>query len=177
MTDQGPTLLYAGSFDPITLGHEDIIVRAKDIAGKLYVGVGINAEKNYMFRMEERVQMVKKATEHLPRVEVIEIPGVMAYAAKELKCDALVRGLRNGTDFDHEQQIDALQNTIGVANRIETIYLMGHHLGISSSAVKELLKLGCTIPDLACFVPVSIIGMLLQFVKQHKTNPIRSTQK
>ena len=164
----GPILLYAGSFDPITKGHEDIIVRAKEFAAKLYVGVGINAEKKYMFTMEQRVAMVKKATEHLPRVEVIEIPGVMAYAAKELHCDALVRGLRNVSDFDHEQQIDALQNTIGLPNRIETIYLMGHHNGISSTAVKELLKLGCTRPDLACLVPVGIIEMLIQYKKENR---------
>lgn len=163
----GPILLYAGSFDPITKGHEDIIVRAKEFAAKLYVGVGINAEKKYMFTMEQRVAMVKKATEYLPRVEVVEIPGVMAYAAKELHCDALVRGLRNGSDFDHEQQIDAIQNAIA-SDSIETIYLMGHHLGISSSAVKELLKLGCTRPDLACLVPVEIIEMLIQYKKENK---------
>ena len=99
------TGIYAGSFDPITLGHLDIIKRAARITQKLIIAVLNNNAKKPAFSVEERVQLIRKVTKDIPGVEVMSFSGLTVDCAKEQNANVLVRGLRAVTDFEYELQI------------------------------------------------------------------------
>ena len=129
--------IYPGSFDPLTNGHLDIILRASKIFDKVYVVVADNTLKKYFFTTEERVEMAKKACENIPNVEVLYTNGVVIHKARELGCKVIVRGLRAVTDFEFELQLAAANEHID--NEIETMFLMAASgkSFISSSFVKD----------------------------------------
>ena len=129
--------IYPGSFDPLTNGHLDIILRASKIFDKVYVVVADNSLKKYFFTTEERVEMAKKACENIPNVEVLYTDGVVIHKARELGCKVIVRGLRAVTDFEFELQLAAANEHID--NEIETMFLMAASgkSFISSSFVKD----------------------------------------
>ena len=129
--------IYPGSFDPLTNGHLDIILRASKIFDKVYVVVADNSLKKYFFTTEERVEMAKKACENIPNVEVLYTNGVVIHKARELGCKVIVRGLRAVTDFEFELQLAAANEHID--NEIETMFLMAASgkSFISSSFVKD----------------------------------------
>ena len=129
--------IYPGSFDPITNGHIDIILRASKLFDKLYVCVAKNLNKTPYFTLEERLNMVKVALKDIPNVEVIAADKLIVSVAKELNAIAIVRGLRAVTDFEYEFQLAAGNEYID--NNIEMVFLMAslNKSFISSSSIKE----------------------------------------
>lgn len=140
--------IYPGSFDPITKGHIDIILRASKLFDKLYVCVAKNLNKAPYFTLEERLNMVKVALKDIPNVEVIATDKLIVSVAKELNAIAIVRGLRAVTDFEYEFQLAAGNEYID--NNIEMVFLMAslNKSFISSSSIKEFYSYNVDITKL-----------------------------
>ena len=140
--------IYPGSFDPITNGHIDIILRASKLFDKLYVCVAKNLNKAPYFTLEERLNMVKVALKDIPNVEVIATDKLIVSVAKELNAIAIVRGLRAVTDFEYEFQLAAGNEYID--NNIEMVFLMAslNKSFISSSSIKEFYSYNVDITKL-----------------------------
>ena len=151
--------IYPGSFDPLTLGHVDIIERSARIVDELVVGVLNNSAKNSLFSLEERVSMIKEMTEHLPNVTVASFDGLLVDYMKEIDATIIVRGLRAVTDFGYELQI---AQTNHVENPdVETIFLTTslQYSYLSSTIVKEFASYG---GDISKFVPRQFIDRIYQ---------------
>ncbi|MCI8609186.1 MAG: pantetheine-phosphate adenylyltransferase [Firmicutes bacterium] len=135
--------LYAGSFDPMTLGHLDIIERAANIFDEVVVGVVVNLEKHTMFSFEERMEMIQEATVHLPNVKVMMCDGLLADFVNENGFNVVVRGLRCVSDFDSEQSMAQLHKHL-YRDKTETVFLMAdaQHSFISSTMAKQVISLG-----------------------------------
>ena len=146
--------IYPGSFDPLTLGHVDIIERSARIVDELVVGVLNNSAKNSLFSLEERVSMIKEMTEHLPNVTVASFDGLLVDYMKEIDATIIVRGLRAVTDFEYELQI--AQTNHAVNPRIDTIFLTTslQYAYLSSTITKEVASYG---GDISKFVPKELI--------------------
>lgn len=136
------TAIYPGSFDPITLGHYDIIERSSKIFDKLVVGVLNNSAKLPLFSVEKRVSMLKKETSMLPNVEVQSFDGLLIDFVRQNGADVIVRGLRAITDFEYELQLAQMNRVI--APEIDTIFLTTNlkYAYLSSSTVKEVARFG-----------------------------------
>ena len=146
--------IYPGSFDPVTVGHLNIIRRASEIFDHLTVCVMVNAGKNPMFTLEERVELIRRVTRDLPNVEVDASGELLAeYARKKGKC-VIVKGLRAGSDFENEFQMAMINHKLNPD--LETMFLTAEHqyTYLSSSMVKEL---GRYHVDLKDFLPEEII--------------------
>lgn len=134
--------VYPGSFDPVTRGHIDIIERAARMTDKLIVGVLNNNSKKGLFTVEERVDMLNKAVEHLPNVEVKSFGGLLVDFAKDNNANTIVRGLRAITDFDYELQM--AQTNRALYDGADTIFIptsMDYSF-LSSTTVKEIASFG-----------------------------------
>ena len=146
--------IYPGSFDPVTVGHLNIIRRASEIFDHLTVCVMVNAGKNPMFALEERVELIRRVTRDLPNVEVDASGELLAeYARKKGKC-VIVKGLRAGSDFENEFQMAMINHKLNPD--LDTMFLTAEHqyTYLSSSMVKEL---GRYHVDLKDFLPEEII--------------------
>lgn len=146
--------IYPGSFDPVTSGHLNIIQRAAGIFDKLIVCVMVNAGKNPMFTLEERVELIRRITKDLPNVEVDCSSELLAnYARRKGSC-VIVKGLRAGSDFENEFQMALINHKINP--ELDTMFLTAEHqyMYLSSSTVKEL---GTYHVDLSEFLPAEII--------------------
>ena len=146
--------IYPGSFDPVTVGHLNIIRRAAQIFDKLTVCVMVNAGKNPMFSLEERVDLIRRVTRDLPNVEVDFSGDLLAeYARKKGKC-VIVKGLRAGSDFENEFQMAMINHKLNPD--LDTMFLTAEHqyTYLSSSMVKELGRYNA---DLSDFLPAEII--------------------
>ena len=141
--------VYAGSFCPITVGHVDAIERASKTVDKLYVVVGVNVDKKYALTNEQRLELTKKALEHLPKVEVCLHEGMMTDFCKSVNADVMIKSIRNVADL--QQALD-----IAGVNRLywhgETTFIVGDakYQHVSSSLVRELVGLG---QDVSALVP------------------------
>ncbi|MBM7643610.1 pantetheine-phosphate adenylyltransferase [Streptococcus loxodontisalivarius] len=147
--------LLTGSFDPVTLGHLDIIERASKLFDQLYVGIFYNKEKQGFFSIEERKHMLEEAVAELDNVRVVTAHNSLAVdIARKLGATYLVRGLRNATDFDYEANLEFFNK--GLADDLETVYLIASHgqQPVSSSRVRELIHFGA---DLSPYAPDSVI--------------------
>ena len=146
-----------GSFDPLTLGHLDIIERSARIVDELVVGVLNNSAKNSLFSLEERVSMIKEMTDSMPNVTVTSFNGLLVDYMREIDATIIVRGLRAVTDFEYELQI---AQTNHVENpEVETIFLTTslQYSYLSSTIVKEFASYG---GDLSKFVPARFIDRI-----------------
>ena len=146
--------IYPGSFDPVTIGHLNIIRRAAEIFDHLTVCVMVNAGKNPMFNLEERVDLIRRVTKDLPNVDVDASGELLAeYARKKGKC-VIVKGLRAGSDFENEFQMAMINHKLNPD--LDTMFLTAEHqyTYLSSSMVKEL---GRYHVDLTDFLPEEII--------------------
>lgn len=145
--------LFPGSFDPITLGHVDIIQRALPLFDEIIVAVGTNSAKKYMFSLEERVQWIHETFMGEPKIRVVTYEGLTVDFAKEVGVNFLLRGLRNPADFEFEKAI-AQANRQLVPN-LETIFLLtsARYAYISSSIVREVYHHG---GDFSHFVPSTV---------------------
>lgn len=143
------TLLYAGSFDPITRGHMEIIERASTLCDRLVVAVMHNPEKTGTFPPEVRRELIAKACRTLPNVQVLVHGGLLVDCAREVGAKAVVRGLRPLGDFENEYQMAQVNRRLG---GVETLMLVtgGDQAGISSSLVRQLLQFN---GDITPFVP------------------------
>ena len=149
--------IYPGSFDPLTLGHLDIIERSARIVDELVVGVLNNSAKNSLFSLDERVSMIKEMTDSMPNVTVTSFNGLLVDYMREIDATIIVRGLRAVTDFEYELQI---AQTNHVENpEVETIFLTTslQYSYLSSTIVKEFASYG---GDLSKFVPARFIDRL-----------------
>ena len=146
--------VYPGSFDPITLGHMNIIERAAAIFDKVYVCVMVNSEKQPLFSREERVELIRRCCKSLDNVEVETSGGLLVDYARSRGACAIIKGLRAVSDFDWEFQM-ALANK-KICPEIETLFLASSekHTYLSSTVVKELGRYGAELRD---FVPGEII--------------------
>ena len=139
--------IYPGSFDPVTLGHMDIISRSSKLFDKLIVGVLVNSSKVPLFSAEERVNMIRGVVSEYANVEVRSFDGLLVEFARLCKATAVVRGLRAVTDFEYELQMSQTNHII--APDIDTIFLTTNlnYAYLSSSVVKEVaryLQVRCT---------------------------------
>ncbi|MBQ0038256.1 MAG: pantetheine-phosphate adenylyltransferase [Clostridiales bacterium] len=134
--------IFPGSFDPITLGHLDIIRRAARCFDKLYVCVMVNCQKNPMFEPEKRLELIRKSVEGIDNVEVEAFSGLLAGYAREKGATILVKGVRNSTDYDSEYQ-QALINR-GICPELETVFLpaSAEYLHFSSTMAREMIRYG-----------------------------------
>ena len=146
--------IYPGSFDPVTSGHLNIIQRAANIFDKLIVCVMVNAGKNPMFTLEERVELIRRVTKSLPNVEVDSSSELLADYAKRRGSCVIVKGLRAGSDFENEFQMALINHKINP--ELDTMFLTAEsqYMYLSSSTVKELGTYGV---DLSDFLPKEII--------------------
>lgn len=146
--------VYAGSFDPVTVGHEDIIRRAAKLCDKLYVTVMYNINKQGCFTVDQRVELLSKVTSSIPNVEVTSWDGLMVDYVRKTGANFVVRGIRGMRDLESERDLAELNARL--LPDLETIFLLSKpELGcISSSAVREAALFGA---DYSGFVPKSVI--------------------
>lgn len=152
------TAIYAGSFDPITLGHEDLIRRSLEFCDRLIVAVATNPNKTSLFTYDERVMFIRDAVRHDPRVDVQQFSGLLADFAKRMSASLLIRGLRAVADFEYEFQM-ALMNR-HLSPKLETVFMVPslETTYISSSLVKEVARFG---GDVSALV-TPMVGMALR---------------
>ena len=156
------TALYPGSFDPVTLGHLDVIRRAARIADRLVIAVGVHHGKAPLFSAEERTAMLREAIAAGPdgmgaAVEVVTFSGLVVDAMRAAGADLLVRGLRDATDFDYEMQMAGMNAAI--APGIDVVFLPASpaHRHIAASLVRQIAAMG---GDVSPFVPPPVAEML-----------------
>ncbi len=133
--------IFPGSFDPITLGHYDLIKRSIPLFDEIVVAIGINAEKKYMFSLEERKQFIEASFADEPTVSVVTYEGLTIDLCKKLKANFILRGLRNPADFEFEK---AIAHTNRKLSKIETVFLLtaSKTSYISSSIVRDVIRNG-----------------------------------
>ncbi|WP_210469501.1 pantetheine-phosphate adenylyltransferase [Sporosarcina sp. 6E9] len=146
-------VVVPGSFDPITNGHLDIIKRAAKVFGQVNVVIMHNSSKNYLFSVDERMDLIKQVTQSIPNVKIETSSGLMIDYAEKVGAVAVVRGLRAVTDFEYEMQITSMNRVLD--ENIETFFIMtnNQYSFLSSSIVKEVAQYGGDISEL---VPVQV---------------------
>jgi pantetheine-phosphate adenylyltransferase len=147
------TAIYPGTFDPITSGHLDLIVRASKLYPRVVVAIAANTGKSPLFTLEERVKLAAEVTKAYGHVEVIGFDGLLAECAKEQGAQVILRGLRTVADFEYECQMASLNRYL--AADLETLFLMPteQHTFISSSMIREIARYK---GDVSRFVPESV---------------------
>ena len=156
--------LYPGTFDPITLGHVDIIARAARLVDRLVIGIAINRDKGPLFDLEERVAMVEAECAPIAEAAGIEIvvwpfENLLIHCAMEVRANVIIRGLRAVSDFEYEFQMVGMNRAMN--DEVETVFLMAdaHYQAIASRLVKEIARLG---GDVSVFVPARVARALGQ---------------
>ena len=149
--------VFPGSFDPVTLGHKDIVERAALIFEKVYVAIGRNTSKTTMLPFDSRLEIVSKVFAGMSGVEVVSYEELTVNLCEHLGARYVVRGLRSGTDFDYERNIALMNEKLN--HSIETVFFISNpdYAGISSTIVKEIHKFG---GDISRFVPQEVIEFL-----------------
>ncbi len=142
--------LFPGTFDPVTLGHIDIIDRALPLFDKLYIGIGRNAQKQPMFSEEQRLSWINKIYEGNEKVEALVYDGLTVDCCKKIHANYILRGIRYVNDFEYEKAIADMNRSI--ANNIETIFLtcLPQYTSVASTLVRDVLKYG---GDVSPFLP------------------------
>lgn len=145
--------IFPGSFDPLTLGHYDIIQRGITLFDELIIAIGINAEKKYMFSLEERTDFITKAFISEPKIKVLTYEGLTVDFCKKVNADYILRGLRNPGDFEFEK---AIAHTNRKLSEIETVFLLtsSGKSYISSSIVRDVIRNG---GDYTGLVPSTVV--------------------
>ncbi len=146
--------LYPGSFDPVTLGHLDIIKRASELVDELIIGVLRNSSKKNLFTTDERIDLLHRVTDGIPNVRIISFDGLLVDCAAEYGTRTIIRGLRAVTDFEYELQI--AQTNKRLRPEIDTVFLATNveYAYLSSSIVREIASYG---GDISHFVPQCIM--------------------
>ncbi|MDQ0148907.1 pantetheine-phosphate adenylyltransferase [Eubacterium multiforme] len=157
--------IYPGSFDPITNGHLDIIKRGAEVFDKIIVAVLINVDKKGLFEIEERVELIKKATSDIENIEIISFEGLLIDLLKEKDSSIILRGLRAVSDFEYEMQMALMNNKLD--SNVETVFMMtsAENSFLSSSAIKQVAKFGGNMDGL---VPNNIIKDIEKKINREK---------
>ena len=144
--------IFPGSFDPITLGHFDIIQRGIGLFDEVIIAIGVNADKKYMFSQDERKKFIEEAFKDQSRVKVMTYSGLTIDFCREVQADFILRGLRNAGDFEFEK---AIAHTNRKLSDIETVFLLtsSSHSYISSSIVRDVIRNG---GDFSSLVPPTV---------------------
>lgn len=145
--------VFPGSFDPITIGHIDVVERALPLFDKIVVAVGMNSQKQSLFSLEQRIEWLHSVFSSEKKIEVAHFQHLTAHYCKSIGARYLLRGLRNASDFDYEKTISQLNNIIG--DGLETIFFISQpgYSHISSTIVREIIKGG---GDASPFLPHQI---------------------
>lgn len=156
----GQVVVYPGTFDPVTLGHEEIAQRASILFPRVVIAIAESARKRPLFPLSERVAMAKKALSLYQNVEVVGFTGLLLQCMKKLQAHIVIRGLRAGTDFEYEFQLAGMNRQQNAA--LETLFLIpsAHNQFVSSSMVREILLFG---GDISPFVN----PLLVQYIHAH----------
>ena len=146
--------LFPGTFDPITLGHTDIINRALPLFDKLYIGIGRNANKQPMFSEEQRMNWIKSIYTKNDKVEVVVYEGLTVDCCKKIGANFILRGIRYVNDFEYEKAIADMNRSI--ADNIETVFLtcLPQYTSVASTLVRDVLKYG---GDVSKFLPEEVL--------------------
>jgi pantetheine-phosphate adenylyltransferase len=154
--------VYTGTFDPIHLGHVDVIQRGSRLFDKLIVGVGVNPDKDTMFTLEERVDHIRAVTSNLDNIEVRAFPGLAVRFVRDAGARIMVRGLRTLSDMEYEFTMSLMN--LNLDPEIETVFLMAKEefSHVSSSLLRQIAMLG---GDLTKFLPPLVREALIQKVK------------
>lgn len=157
--------IYPGSFDPVTLGHLDVITRASKLFDEVIVGVLKNGSKTPLFSVDERVNMLREVCNNLSNVKVMSFDGFSVDFAKEQEANVIIRGLRAVTDFEYELQL-AQTNRV-LSSEVDTLFLATsmEYSYLSSSIVKEIASLG---GDIGKFVPEQVVAKLNDKMRKDK---------
>ena len=144
--------IFPGSFDPITLGHVDIVNRALPLFNEIIIAIGINSDKKYMFSLKERLNFIKENYSNEPKIKVVTYTGLTTDFCEKIDVDFILRGLRNPADFEFEK---AIAQTNRKLSGIETVFLLtsADTAFISSSIVRDVYRHG---GDITKFVPESV---------------------
>ena len=155
--------IYPGSFDPVTLGHLDIIKRASKIFDELIVGVLNNNSKSPLFSVEKRVKMLNDVVKDLPNVKVMSFEGLLVDFARKVDAQIIVRGLRAVTDFEYELQMSQTNTVLN--ENVDTIFFTTslEYAYLSSSTVREAAYFGA---DISKFVPESVVQQVYDKFKE-----------
>jgi pantetheine-phosphate adenylyltransferase len=146
--------LFPGTFDPVTLGHLDIVNRALPLFDKLYIGIGVNANKEPMFSAEQRSAWFREIYIKNDKVDVIVYEGLTVDACKKIQANYILRGIRYVNDFEYEKAIADMNRTID--HGIETIFLtcLPQYTSVASTLVRDVLRYG---GDISQFVPDAVM--------------------
>lgn len=159
------TAIYPGSFDPITLGHLNIIRRASRIFDRVVVCVMVNSSKTPLFTLDERLELVERVVRNFGNVKVDTSDKLLAEYAKEYEGAVLLKGLRAASDFEYEFQLAMINNKLN--HRLDTVFMpaSSKYTYISSSVVKEMAKYGADLKDL---VPREIIDDVIERTQKRR---------
>ena len=149
--------LFPGTFDPVTLGHVDIIDRSLPLFDKLVVGIGLNASKSLMFSAEQRLQWIKEIYKEQPKVEGAIYEGLTVDFCKKIGAKFIIRGIRYVSDFEYEKTIADANRTLDKS--IETIFLTGEpkYTSVASTIVRDIIRNG---GDASHFLPAAVYNSL-----------------
>jgi len=150
--------VFPGSFDPITLGHEDVVRRAAPLFDQVIVAVGVNSTKKSRFSKEERMAMLESVFADLPSVKVQSFSGLTADFCKEVEAGWLLRGVRNSSDFEYECTIAQMTKKLSPNLETTVLFTKEEYSSISSTVVREIIANG---GDVSAFVPTAA----LEFIK------------
>ena len=153
----GKTAIYPGSFDPFTNGHLDIVRKAAEIFDKVYVVIGVNAEKSRSFAAEPMAEAIRRtlALQGITNCEVVIWKGLVAECARLRGTEYMIRGLRNNMDYNYEENVAAVNKLINP--ELEYVYFRSNNIAVSSSMVKELHGYG---KDVSNYVPAAVLTLL-----------------
>ncbi len=159
------TAIYPGSFDPVHLGHLDLIMRAEKLVDQLTVAVLQNPTKGCSFSVHERMEMLQSVTQHLPHVKVTSFEGLLVDFAKKQKANFIIRGIRAFSDFEYEFQMALVNRKL--ASDLETIFLMPKekYSAVSSKLIREIGFFG---GDLSEFCPKELLPKISAHLKNRK---------
>ncbi len=159
------TALYTGSFDPITNGHLNIIQKASKLFDKIIILIANNANKNYLFDIDNRISMLKKSLSNFNNIQIEYSDGLIVDAIDKYKANCVIRGVRNSSDFDYEQQMANMNKQLN--HNCETIFLMpdAEYASISSTLVKEIALNNGNIEK---FIPLEIQELFISKINEKK---------
>ena len=142
--------VFAGSFDPITRGHEDIVLKAMPLFDQIIIAIGVNIDKKSAFPLEDRIKWIENTFAEYPKVKVVSYEGLTVDLCKKMNANFIIRGLRNTTDFEYESIIAEANKKLNPD--IETVFLLSdpNLRCISSTVVRDLIKNGV---DMKSFIP------------------------
>lgn len=146
--------VFPGSFDPITKGHESIIRRSLPLFDEIYIAIGVNSKKDYLFSLDQRIDWIKKTFENESKIKVKSYEGLTIEFCKNINARFIIRGLRNSADFEYEKGIGQINKA--VFPELETIFLLSlpEYNIINSTIVRELIRYG---GDVTQFLPEKVI--------------------